>query len=72
MLSLLTLTSFSGCTTKPEIRYIDKPYEVKIPVKCIVPKTQCDFNRTSYTEVISSMLECIIKLKRNSEVCNGK
>jgi len=64
--------TFSGCcigTCEPEIRYVDKPYEVRVPVKCVVPKAHCDFNRTTDTEVISSMLECIINLKRSEKVC---
>ena len=67
LLSILILTSCSKC--KPEIRYVDKPYEVKVPVKCIVPDANCSFNRKTDTEVISSMLECIINMKHNEEKC---
>lgn len=54
---------------KPQIEYIDVPVEVKIPVKCIVPDTECNFNRATDTEVVSSLLECIVDLKRATEVC---
>ena len=67
VLSILTLTACSKC--EPKIVYRDRPYEVKVPIKCVVPKTECDFNRTTNTEVISSLLECIIELKNNSEMC---
>ena len=66
----VTLTLANCISPKPEIRYIDKPYEVKVPVKCIVPKTECDFNRKTDTEVIAAMMECIINLIKNSEVCS--
>ena len=64
---ILTLNSCSEC--KPEIRYVDKPYEVKVPVKCNVPDANCSFDRNTSTGVISSMLECIIDMKKNEEVC---
>lgn len=67
MFVLLTLTA---CNSKQvEYKYIDVPYEVKVPVKCKVPNTYCDFNRTTDTEVIDALLECIVDLKKNSEVC---
>ena len=69
ILSLLILVVFSGCVAKPEIRYIDKPHEVKIPVKCKVPDANCSFDRETDTEVISSLLECIINMKQNEKVC---
>ena len=40
-----------------------------VPVKCVVPDAECDFNRTTYTGVVSSMMECIVNMKRNEEVC---
>lgn len=64
---LLTLTA---CSSKQvEYKYINVPYEVKVPVKCEVPKTYCDFNRTTDTEVIDALLECIVDLKKSIEVC---
>ena len=67
LLSLLILTSCSQ--NKPVVKYIDKPYMVNVPVKCIVPDTNCSFDRNTSTEVISSMLECIIDMKHNEEKC---
>ena len=65
----MTTLIFSGCTTHTRTVYIDKPVEVKIPVKCIVPDTNCSFNKKSDTAVISSMLECIIDLKHAAKSC---
>lgn len=59
----------TACSSKQEIKYVDKPYRVNIPVKCVVPDANCSFNRETDTEVISSLLECIIDMKRNEEVC---
>jgi len=61
--------TFTACNNQPVIKYVDKPYEVKVPVKCIVPDANCSFDRNTSTGVISSLLECIIKMKRNEEVC---
>ena len=71
LLGLSITMIYSGCTcnTKTQIKYVDRPYKVYVPVKCKVPKAKCDFNRTTDTEVISSLLECIIEMKRNEEVC---
>lgn len=67
---MFVLVTLTACSSKQvEYKYIDVPYEVKVPVKCKVPVTYCDFNRTTYTEVIDSLEECIVDLKRNSEVC---
>jgi len=63
----LTFQACSEC--KPQVKYVDKPYEVKVPVKCIVSDANCSFDRNTSTEVIASLLECIIDMKRNEEVC---
>jgi len=59
-LSLLTLTN---CSLEPEIRYVDKPYRVNVPVKCVVPDGNCSFDRGTLTEVVDSLL------KHNEEIC---
>jgi hypothetical protein len=69
MLSMLfVILIFQGCSNK-EIVYVDKPFEVKVPVKCLVPKTECDFNRETDTEVIHSLQECIVNFIENAKVC---
>lgn len=75
MLSLCLMSfaslSLAGCSAKcePQTEYVKVPYEVKVPVKCEAPKVECDFSKSSDTEVIRAMLECIVDLKRSNEVC---
>jgi hypothetical protein len=71
MIPLIVSSSLilTACNCKPKIEYVKVPYEVKVPVKCKVPDTYCDFNQSTSTEVISSLLICIVDLKRNQEVC---
>jgi hypothetical protein len=64
---ILTLTACS--TPKTVIKYVDKPYEIKVPVKCIVNDANCTFKRDTYTEVLNSYVECIVNMKKNEEVC---
>lgn len=68
LLILSVLVLFSGCSTK-EVVYVDRPVEVKVPVKCIVPETHCNFDKETDTEVLFSLRKCIEDLKKNSEVC---
>lgn len=68
LLIISGLFLFSGCAQK-EIVYVDREVEVKVPVKCIAPKVECDFNKTTDTEVIQSLLICIKDLKKSNEVC---
>ncbi len=70
LLMMFALLILNGCSSKEvEYKYIDVPFEIKVPVKCVVPETHCDFNRTTDTEVIHSLLECVVNLKRNMEIC---
>ncbi len=70
LLTMFALLILSGCSSKEvEYKHIDVPFEVKVPVKCVVPDVHCDFNRTTDTEVIHSLLECVVNLKRNMEIC---
>lgn len=59
---------FSGCSQK-EIVYVDREVEVKVPVKCITPKVECNFYQVTDTEVIQSLLICIKDLRKSNEVC---
>ena len=61
----LTITACS----RTEVKYVDRPYEVRTPVKCVVPDSNCSFSRKTDTEVISSLLECIIEMKHNEQIC---
>jgi len=66
---LFAILTITACSCKPEIKYVDQPYEIDVPVKCNIPDANCSFDRNSSTEVISSMLECIIDMKHNEERC---
>jgi len=67
---LFLLSSLTACSScEKEVVYVKKPVEVLVPTKCVVPDVNCSFNRNTHTEVISSLLECIIDLKKASEVC---
>ena len=59
---------FSACSNK-ELVYVDREVEVKIPVKCNIPETHCDFNKSTDTEVITSLRTCIEDLKQSIGVC---
>ena len=66
---IFVILTFQACTTKPEIRYVNKPYRVYVPVKCIVPDSNCSFNRKTDTGVLSAMMECIVDMVHNEEKC---
>lgn len=63
---LLILT---GCSWRTRTEYINVPYDVIVPVRCVVPDANCSFDRNTSSGVITSLLECVIELKRNQEVC---
>jgi len=67
-LVLSTMIAFNGCGCTPEVRYVDRPVEVKVPVKCKMPEVYCDFNGTGSEPAIKAF-ECIITQKRAMEVC---
>ena len=69
LVALIPLSLLITACCKPQVEYINVPYEVKVPTKCIVPDTECNFNKDTRTEVLNAMLECIVNQKRNSEVC---
>lgn len=68
LLIISGLFLFSGCSQK-EIVYVDREVEVKVPVRCITPKVECNFKQVTDTEVIQSLLVCIKDLKKSNEVC---
>lgn len=68
LLIIFEILILTGCSSK-EIVYKDRMVEVLVPQKCMPPLVFCDFNRTTDTEVVGSLLECIVDLKRNSELC---
>lgn len=66
LLMSLVLLSFSGCAEK--IVYVDRPVEVKVPQKCVVPEVHCEFTGT-YTERVSKVEICIANFNKAIEVC---
>lgn len=50
----------TGCTEKV---YVDRPYEVKLPVKGKVPQVQCYPKQATYTEEIKELRLCIQRYK---------
>ena len=66
LLMSLVLLSFSGCAEK--VVYVDRPVEVKVPQKCVVPEVHCEFTGT-YTERVSKVEICIAEFNKAIEVC---
>lgn len=66
LLMSLVLLSFSGCAEK--VVYVDRPVEVKVPQKCVVPEVHCEFTGT-YTERVSKVEICIANFNKAIEVC---
>ena len=62
----LVLLSFSGCAEK--VVYVDRPVEVNVPQKCVVPVVHCEFTGT-YTERVSKVEICIANFNKAIEVC---
>lgn len=64
--AVLILTACNGKECKPEI--VIKTKEVKIPIKCYVPKVDCNITGTP-AEKVAGMGTCIISLKEAAKVC---
>ena len=73
VISMITVAFlFTDCSgeCKPRIIYRDRIVKVNVPVKCKVPKVDCDINESmSNTETIIKLVECIVDLKQASRVC---
>lgn len=68
LLMIFAILLFSGCSEKQTL-YVDRPVEVYIPTKCIIPETHCDFNKKTDTEVIFYMRTCIEDLRKSIKIC---
>ena len=66
-LMIFAILLFSGCSEK--IVYLDRPIEVKVPIKCVIPDTHCNFNQSTGTEVLIKLRTCIEDLKQSINVC---
>lgn len=65
LMMLLSLT-FNGCAEK---QYITETKEVYIPTKCIIPEVKCDIQKTTYTEIVQDLVQCVVKHKEARKVC---
>ena len=67
----LVILTMTGCNPKcePNTVYVDRVVEVKVPVKCTVPKVECEFSGVG-SEPVAKLLECVVVQKRAMEVCN--
>lgn len=65
LMMFLSLT-FNGCAEK---QYITETKEVYIPTKCIVPEVKCDIQKTTYTEIVQDLVQCIVRHKEARKVC---
>lgn len=64
ILGILVIST--GCTEKV---YVDRPVEVKVPVRCEMPTVTCFPGKATYTEEIAEMRICIERYKQAIEVC---
>ena len=53
---------FNGCFVKPNIPVI-------IPIKCIIPITECNKYKHSGQSIEEELLKCIKEYRINSNVC---
>ena len=67
MIILLIGSILTGCTTK--IEYVDRPVEVKVPQKCIIPNISIDLKKTTYTEKVNAMEIYIYELEEAIKIC---
>lgn len=67
LLMIFAILLFSGCSEK--IVYVDRPIEVKVPIKCVIPDIHCNFNQSTDTEVLIKLRTCIEDLKQSINVC---
>jgi hypothetical protein len=48
---------------------VDRPVEVKVPQKCIIPNVYLDLNKPTYTEKVNAMEIYIYELQEAIKVC---
>lgn len=71
VLGLLTLATFSGCSWCTKIEYRDRWHEKLVSVPCEVRDVKCDTSGND-TDVVVQLVECIVNLKKEAEVCQPK
>lgn len=63
---IFVMLVISGCTEKV---FVDRPVEVKVPVKCKVPEVKCYPRQGTYTEEVKELRMCVERHKQAAEVC---
>lgn len=65
---ILLSNIFIGCAEK-KIVYVDRVVKVNIPQPCYVPKVNCNFNKETYTEIITELYLCVLRHEEAAKVC---
>ena len=68
VLVISIIMTFSGCSAKEKIIYVDRPVPYSVPVKCVIPEVVCSFDGNG-SEPILRLLECVVDQKKAIEVC---
>ena len=70
-LVLLVTMTFSGCSWCEKVVEVevDRPVYIDVPVRCTIPDVNCSWSGIPTHEVPVKLMECIVELKRASEVC---
>jgi len=70
LLGLLILMVFSGCSLADTRVYVDRPFEVKVEVPCVVQDVKCNvIAGGSDGQVVLGLATCVVNLKRAAKVC---
>lgn len=67
--TLVISALFIGCADKV---YVDRPYEVKVPVRVEIPTVKCYPKQETYTEEIKELRLCIERYKEVIDNYNKK
>jgi len=67
LIGVFSILIFTGCSTKTV--YVDRPVEVKIPVKCQVPNIEKPKKGNNMSESMLNIKEYILKLEAALDTC---
>lgn len=68
LLIIFVVLGISGCAQKV---YVDRPVEVKVPVRIELPVVKCYPGKPTYTEEVKEMRLCIERYKEVMEAYNN-
>ena len=69
ILSCSALVLFSGCCPKPELEYVDRVVEVKVPVKCVVEMPKYPVAGDNTAESALNIKEWVMLVNAAVESC---